>query len=108
MELNLKLVIKTTIENGGFSSNATKRYMVALEGFERIIPVQNLSEQVLMDYIGSINLNNSESLGTWLDNGLVYFDKSVSIENLDEALELAKMNNQLAIYDTVEGISIYL
>lgn len=47
-------------------------------------------------------------LGGWLDEGYGYLDVSINIQNLDEALALAKKNHQLAIYDVVTGESIYI
>lgn len=37
--------------------------------------------------------------GLWLDNGTYYFDVSTSFSGLDTALQFARVNNQLAIFD---------
>ena len=41
------------------------------------------------------------ALGGWLntENGKYYFDAVIVCENLQDALELAKANNQIAIFD---------
>lgn len=45
--------------------------------------------------------NNSTCVGGWLDKntGLYYFDAVIICESLDEALEIGKANNQIAIFD---------
>lgn len=43
---------------------------------------------------------DSESyIGLWLDNGNLYIDESICMVNLRYALEVAKENNEIAIYD---------
>jgi len=62
------------------------------------------------DLIVEVNeaLNNKErfdSLGGWLDKdtGIYYLDLNDHYHDLEVALSVAKSNNQLAIYDKVEG-----
>ena len=47
-------------------------------------------------------------IGFWQDKGILYLDVSVKIEDLETALKVAKLNNQLAIYDNKNKESIYL
>ena len=47
-------------------------------------------------------------IGLWLDNDMMYIDVSVHIVNYLRALEVARNNEQLAIYDLKNSDSIYL
>lgn len=44
---------------------------------------------------------NSVSAGLWLNDGILYFDVSTSFHDVSDALQFARDNEQLAIYDTV-------
>ncbi|AOT25452.1 hypothetical protein KIP29_gp12 [Mycobacterium phage BabyRay] len=46
------------------------------------------------------------ALGTWVDGGKVYVDIVESIGNRTKALEVADTRGQLAIWDSVEQVSI--
>lgn len=45
---------------------------------------------------------SGESYGMWRDVDTVYVDRVHGTDNLVEALSLAKLNNELAIYDRIE------
>jgi len=47
--------------------------------------------------------SNHELLGGWLDkqDGVYYLDYNLSVNNLKDAMKIAKFNKQLAIYDNV-------
>jgi len=47
-------------------------------------------------------------LGGWLDKGNLYLDISIHELDLNEALRIARNNNQLAIFDCKNKVSIYL
>ena len=47
-------------------------------------------------------------IGLWLDSDMMYIDVSVHIINYLKALEVARNNEQLAIYDLQKNDSIYL
>lgn len=104
-----------TALNGGFSINKqfeqpTKGYLVSvLDGlvFDNIseVNVHELSA-FIKDNIEKCSLN--AFFGGWKDQttGKVYFDLSKNIQNLDEALQIAKDKNQLAIWDLNENKEI--
>jgi hypothetical protein len=55
------------------------------------------------------------NIGCWLngdngdgDDGMVYIDRVEGFNNLDEAIKCGKMHNQIAIYDTINNVSIVL
>ena len=47
-------------------------------------------------------------IGLWLDNDIMFIDVSIHIIDYLEALEVARNNEQLAIYDLKNNNSIYL
>ena len=47
-------------------------------------------------------------IGLWLDNDIMYLDVSIHIIDYMEALEVARNNDQLAIFDLKKKDSIYL
>lgn len=44
-------------------------------------------------------LERGDILGTWVHNDTIYIEQSKLIENLDFAIAIAKLNEQLAIFD---------
>lgn len=58
-----------------------------------------------LDYVNSdkgrrkILKRENRFLGLWLDNGILYIDVSYKIKDKLVALELARLNEQLAIFD---------
>lgn len=118
--MNLKDIINETLTNGGCSynittgdANPTHGYMVAIHGAEKPVPVQDLSQQVISDYIFDNALALADPaafLGTWVmtANNTVYLDVSFLINDLHEAKQIAKANKQLAIYDNKNQTTITL
>jgi hypothetical protein len=47
-------------------------------------------------------------LGAWVDDGLVYLDRPLVLDNLDRAISIGKSAAQLAIYDIAAGETVYL
>ena len=85
-------------------------YMVSLEGaesqvkgedYQAIIKAIEEKQEIIKD-------NKGLFIGLWLDEGIMFIDVSINIEDRAEALEFAKRNKQLAIYDIVNNDSIYL
>ena len=48
------------------------------------------------------------NIGCWLneDDGMVYIDRVVGFDHLEDAIECGRKHNQIAIYDTVDELSI--
>lgn len=88
----------------------TRGYMVSLEGAES--QVKGDDYQTIIKAIEEkqtiINNNDNLFIGLWLDNDIMYVDISINIIDKVEALEFAKYNKQLAIYDLANNDSIYL
>lgn len=109
--------IKKIIENKGETLNKELKkadikegFMVSLEGAEVQKNVNDIEgiKKAIEDKKEIIKDNNNLYVGLWLDNDIMYIDISIHIINKVEALEFAKYNKQLAIYDLKNNDSIYL
>lgn len=111
-------VVEDTLANGGLTIKPFQNekpetgYMVALEGYELQVPVTEFFTGVVADYIGQhaqkLMANPSLCLGTWVNEGIVYLDLSENISSKEQALELGKERNQLAIFnlETFEEVTV--
>lgn len=82
-------------------------YMVSVKGYERKLRLSNLNNRLLGRYVKIAKQQNA-FIGLWLDEGVLYIDISVCISDLHEAIITATANEQLAIYDLKNAVSIYL
>lgn len=116
MILNTKKIKELAIRNGGFSLNSdgispTTGYMISCKDLYKI-NLSELTPDKLNDAIKEATKINGY-IGGWLDTETndkdnFYLDISINIQDKNKAIELAKQNNQLAIYDIATGESIYL
>jgi len=109
--MNLTKIIKETFKSGGTSYNITTGkstpktgYMVSLYGYEETHEVSNILDPLLKNFINANSevLSDEKSfVGTWYnkEDNKVYFDVSVNIEDLHEAITFGLENKQAAIYD---------
>ena len=109
--------IKRIIENGGATLTSELKkaelvngFMVSLEGtesqvkgedYQAIIKAIEEKQEIIKD-------NKNLFIGLWLDDGIMYVDISININDKIDALEFGKKNKQLAIYDLENNDSIYL
>lgn len=109
--------IKRIIENGGETltkelkkAELNKGFMVSLEGTETQTKGDDYQaiKKAIEEKQEIIKDNNNMYIGLWFDNNIMYIDISINIIDKVEALEFAKYNKQLAIYDLVNNDSIYL
>lgn len=116
MKLKVSELKELALKNGGFSLNKNgdspaTGYMISCKDLYKI-NLSDLTPDKLDDAILEASKING-FIGGWLDTEAndkdnFYLDISVNIQNKDEAIKLAKKNNQLAIYDVASGESIYL
>ena len=101
-------IIKQTLTNGGFTSENVKgRYIVATPDNELIKPLKHFNKSLVSAYARLAN-QQGLAIGTWVNKGKVYLDTIKGFEDLEEALDFAKLSNQLAIYDREAGQEIFL
>lgn len=112
---NIKKIIEEIKKNNGGTYNkeyktinAKKGFVVSLQGYERKSRTEEETEKAIKENMEIIKGLDSAYLGAWIDEGITYIDISVLVENKDDAMELGKINNQLAIYDIENNESIYL
>ncbi len=104
-------VATNLLENGGFTYNI-KDGSFASDGFA--VAVYNDKEYIFeaadeyeaLAGIVQYTANNMQTLleknvflGGWVDDGNVYLDCSVVLQDKNEAIELGKTHKQLAIFD---------
>lgn len=109
----LKQMVK---DNGGFSINplgecAKTGYMVSVKDLYKID--LDLIDQDDVNFASDIAREIGGYIGGWLDTQSdspfnFYMDISINIQDKEQALKIARENGQLAIYDVLNGESIYL
>jgi hypothetical protein len=109
--------IKRIIENKGETltkelkkADINGGFMVSLEGAEVQKNVNDINgiKKAIEEKQEIIKDNNNMYIGLWLNNNIMYIDISINIIDKVEALEFAKYNKQLAIYDIENNNNIYL
>ena len=94
--------------SGGISFNPTfgtvpeRGFMVSLPNQEQKIKLNTFCiNDVRLYFLDNLEFFESKDyfLGSWLHEDNVYLDISINVETLDIALNIAKQNNQLVIYD---------
>lgn len=112
--MNLRKVKRIVESNGGATltsslDNATINdgYMVSLQGNEFKTSLELLTSNLLETYQQTAE-NNNAYIGFWLDNQELYVDISINIHDYMQAVQIARDNEQLAIYNCRTGESIYL
>lgn len=109
--------IKRIIENKGETltkelkkADINGGFMVSLEGAEVQKNVNDINgiKKAIEEKQEIIKDNNNMYIGLWLNNNIMYINISINIIDKVEALEFAKYNKQLAIYDIENNNNIYL
>jgi hypothetical protein len=121
----LTAVVERILANGGATVDlqtedlepATPRYIRSIAGHEVIVDADLLPSgmlravltYVLVGYIrdhGSALLEQGAYLGAWVDGSQVYLDVSTGSDDLVTTLTAAADAGQLAIWDSVDFVSI--
>lgn len=87
-----------------------KGFMVSIKGQEVKVDKNNIEEikKEIEKKREFIKDKKGLFIGLWLDNDIMFIDVSIHIVNYSDALEVARNNDQLAIYDLKNNDSIYL
>ncbi len=87
-----------------------EQYMVSLAGYEQkyagIPTYQDISSWLTENYEQATRFG--QYVGGWSDQDLFYFDISIAISGLGNALEVARTNQQLAIYHPATSGTIHI
>lgn len=100
-----KQVLEATLANGGgtFDRFGTPviggGYALSLHPqWTRVVPLENFTETQVQMYFHDF-ASRDRYIGTWVHEGQVHFDVVTIVDDYDEAMHLAVMNNQKAIFD---------
>ena len=114
--LNNKM-IKEMIKNGGATLdtnynnfNSKDGFIVSIKGHERKLNINDI-ENIKKEITKKRELVKNKKgyyIGLWVENDILYIDISKHIIRYNRALEVARNNKQLAIYDLKNDKSIYL
>jgi len=99
-----------TLENGGSTYNLKDGNMAGKELFsvsenkekEVVLKLEKFDEYSVIQFIETnyeILSNPDYSLGSWISGDLVYLDISRTVTGIENALDIARRNNQEAIYN---------
>lgn len=113
-QLSILLALATIATNNkdGFTVNAvtlqpvTTGYAVAVADTQNSFGLAGLANVV--KYVGEHP--NINAFGGWYnrENKMYYFDATVIVEDLKNAIELGRANKQIAIFDLTNGLPINL
>lgn len=108
-------IINALHANGGATWNLSQGNMVGTNNYAvAIYPDRaQILDGVDFDRVEEYILNNSDlldnpenSFGAWSHDGKVYLDVVATIPDINQAVELGKKNNQIAIWDLKNGKQI--
>ena len=99
-----------TLDKDYNNFNSSVGFMVSVKGQEVKIDkndILGIKKEIekKRDFIGN---KKGLFIGLWLEDDILYIDVSIHIINYLEALEIARNNEQKAIYDLEKNDSIYL
>lgn len=111
-------LFKELVEEKGFSAKwttfekPTKRYIVGISGlkFEFTGLETEFKKALNLFFENYDNFEDTFGFGAWIDDldpKILYLDKIVETDSLDEAFELADRYDQIAIFDNKIGKAIY-
>ena len=99
-------LVKRAIKNGGLTFRNKKQkvksgFMVSQKDTEKIVKVNGITKlkKEIQNYINNNKLSRGQYYGLWFDNGNCYIDISKRIGTKSVALDYAKQEQQLAIFD---------
>ena len=97
------------IDMGGFAVSAHDGDFIVSGVCHTYYDMEEFITQNLWDTIRLIVRDYPEAhVGAWLsDDGLIYIDPIVVLDDFNEAVELAQANDQIAIYDFRKAESVY-
>lgn len=98
----IKAILEIASENPfGFTIKVPSLDFVSSGIISAYEATQNNFNATNLEQVLNHSLNNDSVLGGWLDaqTNLYYFDSCKIFKNLDDALEFAKKNHQIAVFD---------
>ena len=98
-----------TLLKSGKKANYKSGYMISIKDLEKI----DITKTTKAEQIKAINenlnlLKNSQNLGLWIENNILYIDISKNIKSRKKAEFLGNKYNQIAIWDIIKNENIFL
>lgn len=120
MNNKIKMIMNYTKQKGGCTFTKEleileklKGYTISIAKFEYKTELEKTNEiinniQNKIEILKNTLKSKNFVIGTWINNGILYIDINKIELNKTRALELAKIQNQLAIFDNVNKTEIFL
>lgn len=117
MDNKIKNIIDYTIKNGGCSFNSKleiledlKGYTISIQKYEYKTTIKNIDEieKNIKNKIEIVGNKKNFIIGLWIDGGILYIDINKMELNHTRAVEFAKSQKQLAIYDNNKKVVEYI
>jgi hypothetical protein len=67
-----------------------------------------LDKNGLLSALSLMDVVDGETIGIWENESISYIDRAYHIDDVTEAMEIARTNNQLAIWDCARSEAIHL
>ena len=106
--------LKNLIEKQGATLNKDGKAVDFSSGFQVskkdcfILELKNINE-ILKNINGLLKeIRQNEFVGLWVENGKIYIDISIKIDDLKNAVKFGKEKNQLSIFNWSTKNCIYL
>lgn len=100
--------------NGGATIDVKGRpyngpgYAVSNDRWGLVVAEDAFSVDLVRSWVRKVRLLPDEYLGVWRENGRIYLDVSVIVDDIELAKTMARYYNQLAIYSFDDGQTIYV
>lgn len=98
-------IIQQAKEQQGYTHSINGRYVVAVDGYEETLSVEDFTSEVLESYV---ERHKKDEFGIWIEEGTVYLDIVECHDNASKAMRIAKERNEKAIFDLKELATIYV
>ena len=106
--------IKSIIRNGGATLNKNNERVTMKSGYQvskcdlLIIPVAELTKDLLNSLISTHLVSRGDYLGVWIDGGMAFVDVSRRVATKRDAMQLGKELKQLSVlkWSTMECLAV--
>lgn len=111
----LSNLLEITRANGGatidlLGASPDSGFQVGIRARDGLVLVDQFASQGLIDTWIQDHLEilarPDHYVGTWIHEGRIYLDVSVNVHHLEDAIDLARANGQLAIWDVTNQAEI--
>ena len=117
-ESKIKHLISKTLIEGGVSFDHDLNEVTFKDGF--VVSIRNIIESdMLIDLKNALHklhscyqyIDTNENcffFGTWFNEGIFYLDSNIGVMDKDEAVKIAKANDEIAIWDCKNNCEVKL